>query len=130
MCLIIPYKKSVETCRAHHITGIAKRHKENELRNKYPTLSYIPCGVQQRLYLCGIYKQNERCIVSTPLLEIGDFVIWVKARNAFLTQGFLPSDAGKISANRMKKQVFLNFSEVPPNFFLRSKIKLQFNSGF
>ena len=30
------------------------------------------------------------------LLEIGDFVIWVKARNAFLTQGFLPSDMAKV----------------------------------
>ena len=38
----IVYKKSVETCRAHHVTGIAKRHRRNELRNKYPTLSYIP----------------------------------------------------------------------------------------
>ena len=32
------YKKSVETCHAHHITGIAKHHQENKQRNKYPTL--------------------------------------------------------------------------------------------
>ena len=29
-------------------------------------------------------------------IEIGDFVTWVKARNAFLTRGFLPSDAAKL----------------------------------
>ena len=38
------------------------------------------------------------------LLEIGDFVIWVKARNAFLTQGFLPSDATKV-VNKIDNQV-------------------------
>ena len=44
-----------------------------------------------------IRKQNERYIVLIPLLiEIGDFVNRDKARNAFLTQGFLPSDAAKI----------------------------------
>ena len=52
--------------------------------------------VQRGLYLCGYTKQNERCIVLIPLLEIGDFDIRDKARNAFLTQGFLPSDAAKI----------------------------------
>ena len=89
MYLINGYKKSVETCRAHQISGIAKHREENEQRNKYPTLSYIPYKVQRRLYT-RIYKQNERCIVLTPLLEIGDFLIWVKARNAFLTEDFSP----------------------------------------
>ena len=93
----IVYKKSVETCRAHHVTGIAKRHRRNELRNKYPTLSYIPCEVQRGLY--AVYtKQNERCIVLIPLLKFGDFVTWDKARNAFLTQGFLPSGFAKITS--------------------------------
>ena len=45
---------------------------------------------------CGIYKQNERCIVLIPQLEIGDFVNRDKARNAFLTRGFLPSDVAKL----------------------------------
>lgn len=44
----------------------------------------------------GIYKQNERCIVLIPLLKFGDFVTWDKARNAFLTQGFLPSGFAKL----------------------------------
>ena len=44
-----------------------KTYNRNELRNKYPTLSYIPCRVQRGLYTV-IYKQNERCIVSIPLL--------------------------------------------------------------
>jgi len=44
------YKKSVETCHAHHTIGIAKHHNRNELKNKYPTLSYIPCEVQRGLY--------------------------------------------------------------------------------
>ena len=47
----IPYKKSVETCRAHRTSGIGKHHAKDELRNKYPTLSYIPCEVQQGLYV-------------------------------------------------------------------------------
>ena len=51
MCLANGYKKSVETCHAHHKVGIAKHHNRNELRNKYPTLSYIPRGVQQGLYM-------------------------------------------------------------------------------
>ncbi len=97
-CLINGYKKSVETCHAHRISGIAKRHRRNELRNKYPTLSYIPCRVQRGLYTV-IHKQNERHIVLIPLLEIGDFDIRDKARNAFLTQGFLPSDAAKVVLN-------------------------------
>ena len=60
------YKKSVETCRAHHVTGIAKRHRRNELRNKYPTLSYIPRGVQQGLYLCG-YTNRMSVALSSSL---------------------------------------------------------------
>ena len=51
------YKKSVETCHAHRITGIGKRHRRNELRNKYPTLSYIPRGVQQGLYFVDIQTE-------------------------------------------------------------------------
>ena len=70
--------------------------RENELRNKYPTLSYIPCEVQRGLYTCGIYKQNERRIVPTLLVEIGDFDVRDKARNAFLTRGFLPSGNAKV----------------------------------
>ena len=94
-CLIIPYKKSVETCRAHHITGIAKHHQENELRNKYPTLSYIPCEVQQGPYV-GYTNRMSVALFPPLLFEIGDFTVWVKARNAFLIQGFLPSDAAKV----------------------------------
>ncbi len=56
-CLLKPYKKSVETCRAHHEVGIAKRLCRNELRNKYPTLSYIPCGAQRGLYLWDIQTE-------------------------------------------------------------------------
>ena len=89
------YKKSVETCRAHRITGIGKRHRRNELRNKYPTLLYIPWGAAWAV-LVWIYKQNERCIVLIPLRNFADFVIRDKARNAFLIQGFLPSDAAKL----------------------------------
>ena len=44
----------------------------------------------------GVYKQNERCIVLIPLLKFGDFVTWDKARNAFLTQGFLPLGFAKL----------------------------------
>ena len=93
--MTISYKKSVETCHAHRITGIGKRHRRNELRNKYPTLSYIPCEVQRGLYI-RIYKQNERRIVLTPLRNFADFVIRDKARNAFLNRGFLPSDDAKV----------------------------------
>ena len=64
------YKKSVETCLAHHITGIAKHHQENELRNKYPTLSHIWIKVysHERLYTpLHMQRQNERRIVLIPL---------------------------------------------------------------
>ena len=89
------YKKSVETCRAHHEVGIAKRLCRNEQRNKYPTLSYIPCEVQQGPYV-GYTNRMSVALFPPLLFEIGDFTVWVKARNAFLIQGFLPSDAAKI----------------------------------
>ena len=67
----------------------------NEQRNKYPTLSYIPCEVQRGLYV--VYTNRMSVALSSSLcFEIGDFVNRDKARNAFLTQGFLPSDAAKI----------------------------------
>ena len=59
------YKKSVETCRAHHVTGIAKRHRRNELRNKYPTLSYIPYEVQRGLY--AVYTNRMSVALSSSL---------------------------------------------------------------
>ena len=65
LCLINVYKKSVETCRAHHVTGIAKRHRRNELRNKYPTLSYIPCEVQRGLY--AVYTNRMSVALSSSL---------------------------------------------------------------
>ena len=97
------YKKSVETCRAHRKSGIAKHHEENELRNKYPTLSYIPRGVQHGAVLVGYTNRMSVALSSTPLLEIGDFDFRVKARNAFLTQGFLPSDVAKL-VNKIQNQ--------------------------
>ena len=45
-----------------------------------------------------------------PLLfEIGDFTVWVKARNAFLIQGFLPSDAAKVRIYSEKQELFVSF---------------------
>ena len=73
--------------------------KEMNRRNKYLTLSHIveKC-VQPKLYtLLRIRKrQNERILIFIPPLKVGDFITRNKARNAFLTQGFLPSGATKL----------------------------------
>ena len=69
--------------------------RENELRNKYPTLSYIPYEVQQGLYV-GYTNRMSAALFPPFSIEIGDFVTWVKARNAFLIRGFLPSDAANL----------------------------------
>ena len=95
MCLATRYKKSARTCRAHRKSGIAKHREENEPRNKYPTLSYIPRGVQHGLYTVDTNRMSAS--LSSPLfVEIGDFDFRVKARNAFLTRGFLPSGVTKV----------------------------------
>ncbi len=95
MCLVTRYKKSARTCRAHRKSGIAKHREENEPRNKYPTLSYIPRGVQHGPYT--VYTNRMSASLSSPLfVEIGDFDFRVKARNAFLTRGFLPSGSAKV----------------------------------
>ena len=55
------YKKSVETCHAHHVIGIAKHHQGNEQKNKYPTLFVYLDKVQRGLYAYNhIQKQNGR----------------------------------------------------------------------
>ena len=42
-------------------------------------------------------------------IEIGDFDFRVKARNAFLTRGFLPSDAAKVRIYSEKQELFVSF---------------------
>jgi len=69
-----------------------------------------------------IYKQNERHIVLIPLLEIGDFDIRDKARNAFLTQGFLPSGNAKID-------IFIDMQYKPPYFFYKNDTNTFTNNG-
>lgn len=69
-----------------------------------------------------IYKQNERHIVLIPLLEIGDFDIRDKARNAFLTQGFLPSGNAKID-------IFIDMQYKPPHFFYKNDTNTFTNNG-
>ena len=68
-------------------------------RNKYLTLSHIveKC-VQPKLYtLLRIRKrQNERILIFIPPLKVGDFITRNKARNAFLAQGFFPSDSANL----------------------------------
>ncbi len=83
--------------------------KEMNRRNKYLTLSHIveKC-VQPKLYtLLRIRKrQNERILIFIPPLKVGDFITRNKARNAFLSQGFLPLGTTK-----------LQISEHVPKFF-------------
>ena len=70
------YKKSVRTCHAHQITGIAKHHQGNEQKNKYPTLFVYLDKVQRGLYAYNhIQKQNGRIFIFILPLKIGDFVI-------------------------------------------------------
>ena len=61
-----------------------------------PRCLYTLAKNSVRLY-AYIYKNRMSVFsVSTLLLKIGDFTFQDKARNAFLTRGFLPSDAAKI----------------------------------
>ena len=94
------HKKSVRTCRAHCVIGIAKHHQGNEQKKQIPhAVAYIveKC-VQPKLYtLLRIRKrQNERTLIFIPPLKVGDFITRNKARNAFLAQGFLPLGATKL----------------------------------
>ena len=71
------YKKSVRTCHAHQITGIAKHHQGNEQKNKYPTLFvYTLQSTAWGRTRTIIYKNRMSVFsVSTPLLKIGDFTM-------------------------------------------------------
>ena len=87
------YKKSVETCLAHH----KPRHRQTPSQ-KYPMVSHIWIKVYspRKTYTpLHMQRQNEVALSSSLCFEIGDFDV-VKARNAFLIQGFLPSDVAKI----------------------------------
>jgi len=46
-------------------------------------------------------------------------------RNAFLTQGFLPSGFAKLVQGERKSKYCLDYSKPQPNFFLQSKIKIE-----
>ena len=122
MYLTNGYKKSVETCRAHRKSGIAKHREENELRNKYPTLLYMPYEVQQGLYV-GYTNRMSVALFPPFSIEIGDFVTWVKARNAFLIQGFLPSDAAKIVQGERKSKFYLDFPSRSLNSSCGARLK-------
>ena len=103
------YKKSVRTCRAHHISGIGKHLKENELRNKYPTLSYIPCGVQQGLYLCGYTNRMSVALFLPLFVKFCRFRYVGKSKKRILEPRISPLGCYKISARREKKQIYLYF---------------------
>ncbi len=90
MYLINGYKKSVETCRAHHKVGIAKHHNRNEPRNKYPTLSYIPCEVQRGLYTGYTNRMSVALFSSLCCFEIGDFTLWDKSKKRILDPRISP----------------------------------------
>ena len=94
------YKKSVETCLAHH----KPRHRQTPLQKW--TEKQIPHAVA---YMDKSVQPTEDCtrpcickdrmsvaLSSSLCFEIGDFGLWDKARNAFLTQGFLPSGFAKL----------------------------------
>ena len=68
---------------------------------------------------------------SSLCFEIGDFGLWDKARNAFLTQGFLPSDVTKVGINSEEPSATCYFlyqktrkdnADAPRYSFLRCKI--------
>ncbi len=48
-------------------------------------------------------------LFSPLFLEIGDFTLWVKARNAFLTRGFLPSGDAKLVIKSKKQEIYVTF---------------------
>ena len=68
------YKKSVRTCHAHQITGIAKHHQGNEQKNKYPTLFVYLDKVQRGCTRTIIYKNRMDVSLSLSfLVKFGDF---------------------------------------------------------
>ena len=76
MCVLANgYKKSVRTCHAHHVIGIAEHHQGNEQKNKYPILLYTLTKHSVGCTRTIIYIQNGRISVSILLLGFGDFTI-------------------------------------------------------
>ena len=67
-----------------------KNRNRNELRNKYPTLSYIPRGVQQGLHMGYTNRMSVALSSSLYCWNFPDFDVRDKARNAFLTEDFSP----------------------------------------
>ena len=59
--------------------------------------------------LVGYTNRMSVALFPPFSIEIGDFVTWVKARNAFLIQGFLPSDAAKVRIYSEKQELFVSF---------------------
>ena len=96
MCLANGYTKSVETCRAYRISGIAKHHCKNKQKQIPHAVVYTLQGTAWPVPISHI-QTEWRFFVSTLLLEIlAIFLSQDKAKNAFLTRGFLPSDAAKL----------------------------------
>ena len=101
------YKKSVETCRAHLLSGSGKPTTEMNWETNTPRC---------RIYLVGYSKdctwniQTEwasHCLHPSVVWNFPDFDKKDKARNAFLNRGFLPSDAAKIvQAERTAKFIW------------------------
>ena len=141
MYLINGYKKSVETCHVYHASGIGKHHCKNKQKQIPHAVVYTS---QSTAWAVPIQSYTNRMAVLRlyPLTwNFADFDAKDKARNAFLTRGFLPSDGAKINIilqtpsseahflSGREGEGFNNikyiwvFSEAQSNFFLRSKIK-------
>ena len=62
----------------------------NELRNKYPTLSYIPRGVQHGLYLCGYTNRMSVALSSSLSLKLAISLIGIKQETHSWPKDFSP----------------------------------------